>query len=320
METRQKYWEGMAAGSFLLVATGAMMLVTLAVLDLAGSEIVNQLNGWGSLVALVLAGIGGLLLMVEAGNKAKAYLIIAKLKSSMASKNAFMMTAFMGLDFIYTTFFFKFIPWYGWDYIRAVVAVLGIIAALLAIMVPAFELGEARGRGFWNTGALIPTFFITSAVTGLGTVLLVAALLGLAGDASIMAMNGALLGFIVLQLLTVWGYVKGMEHSGAEEARRAAHNVLCGEFKNSFWGGVIVIGTIVPLIMYWFGGSPAIIIIKAILLLIGGACFRNIFLQAAVRKSLPGEEHEWGSREETAKLAAELEKRWQEKAVILFNK
>jgi len=319
METRQKYWEGMAAGSFFLVATGAMMLVTLAVLDLAGAEIATQLNGWGSLVALVLAAIGGLLLMVEAGNKTKAYLIIAR-PSSMASKNAIMMTAFMGLDFIYATFFFDFIPWVGWDYLRAVVAVLGIIAALIAVMVPAFELGEARGRGFWNTGALIPTFLITSAVTGLGTVLLVAALLGFGGESGIITVDSVLLGFIVLQLLTVWGYVKGMEHSGAEEARRAAHNVLQGEFKNSFWGGVIIIGTIIPLIMYLFGGSPVIIIIKAILLLVGGACFRNVFLQAAVRKIIPGEEHVWGSREETAKLAAELEKRWQEKAVILFNK
>jgi protein NrfD len=238
----------------------------------------------------------------------------------MASKNAFMMTIFMGLNFIYATFFFKFIPWYGWDYIRAVVAILGIIAALIAIMVPAFELGEARGRGFWNTGALIPVFFITSAVTGLGTVLLVATFMGFAGDTSIITLDSILLGFIVLQLLTVWGYVKGMEHSGAEEARRAAHNVLQGEFKNSFWGGVIIIGTIIPLIMYLFGGSPVIIMIKAILLLVGGACFRNIFLQAAVRKIIPGEEHVWGSREETAKLAADLEKRWQEKAVILFNK
>ena len=78
METKQEYWEGLAAGSFFLVATAAMMLVTLAILDLSGSDIAAQLNGWAGLAAAVLGAIGGLLLMVEAGNKTKAYLIVAR--------------------------------------------------------------------------------------------------------------------------------------------------------------------------------------------------------------------------------------------------
>jgi formate-dependent nitrite reductase membrane component NrfD len=318
METKQEYWEGLAAGSFFLVATAAMMLVTLAVLDLAGSDIAVRLNGLASLVAVVFGAIGGLLLMVEAGNKAKAYLIIAN-PASMASKNAIMMTSVIGLAFIYATFFFDFIPWAGLIGLRTIVAVIGIIAALIAVMVPALELGEARGRAFWNSAALIPVFLITAAVTGMATVILAAAVMGLAGDASINVIDKVLLGFIVLQLLSVWGYVRGMEHSGAEEARRAAGNILHGDFKNCFWIGVIATGTVLPLALCLVNSVSLILIIKAILLLIGGACFRNIFLQAAVRKVVPGEEHEWYSREDIAELAAALEKRWQEKAEVVGN-
>jgi formate-dependent nitrite reductase membrane component NrfD len=295
-----------------------MMLVTLAVLDLAGSDIAVRLNGWASLAAVVFGAIGGLLLMVEAGNKAKAYLIIAN-PASMASKNAIMMTSVIGLAFIYATFFFDFIPWAGLIGLRTIVAVIGIIAALIAVMVPALELGEARGRAFWNSAALIPVFLITAAVTGMATVILVAAVTGLAGDAAINVIDKVLLGFIVLQLLSVWGYVRGMEHSGAEEARRAAGNILHGDFKNCFWGGVIIVGTILPLVLYLINSVWLILIIKAVLLLIGGACFRNVFLLAAVRKVVPGEENEWYSHEDIAELAAALEKRWQEKAEVVCN-
>ena len=316
METRQEYWEGLAAVSFFLVATGAMMFLVLAALDLLGAQAALDINGWGSLAALVMAAIGGLCLMVEAGNKAKAYLIVAN-PASMASRNAIMMTLFMGLAFVYATFFFAFIPWVGWNYVRALVAVVGIIAALLAVIVPALELGESRGRGFWNASGLIPVFIITSLASGTGAVLIVAAVMGFAQDPAIAILDRALFVFLILQLITVLGYVKGMKNSGAIEARTAARNILEGEFKTSFWGCVIVAGTIVPMVLF-FSSSPAVIIVKSVLVLVGGVCFRNIFLAAAIRKALPGEDNEWVSREEAAHLAISLEKRWQEKKEWLY--
>lgn len=317
METKQEYWEGLAAGSFFLVATGAMMFIVLAVLDLAGANVAAELNGWASLVALVFGAIGGLLLMVEAGNKAKAYLIIAN-PASMASKNAIMMTSFMGFAFVYATFFFGFIPWAGLIGLKTVVACVGILIALLAVIIPALELGESRGRAFWNASGLIPVFLITALVSGLAAVLLTATILGIIQNAAILIADKVLFALLILQLTTVLGYVKGMEHAGAAEARKAAKNILQGDFKGGFYGCVIVLGTILPMILLMFGAAPAIMIIKTVLILIGGFCFRNIFLLAAVRKALPGEENEWVSHEEAAHLAIQLEKRWQEKAVWLY--
>lgn len=316
METKQEYWESLAAVSFFLVATGAMMFLVLATLDLLGAKIAADINGWGSLAAVGLAAVGGLCLMVEAGNKAKAYLIVAN-PASMASRNAIMMTLLMGLAFVYATFFFGFIPWAGLITLRLLVAVVGIIAALLAVAVPALELGESRGRGFWNASGLIPAFLITSLASGTAAVLIVAAILGLAQNPVIANIDKVLFGCLVLQLVTVLGYVKGMQHSGASEARTAARNILEGEFKSSFWGCVILAGTIIPIALY-LSASPVLLIAKAVLILVGGVCFRNIFLAAAVRKALPGEENEWVSREEAAHFAAILEKRWQEKAEWLY--
>lgn len=316
METKQEYWESLAAISFFLVATGAMMLLLLATLDLLGVEVAADINGWGSLAALVSAAVGGLCLMVEAGNKAKAYLIVAN-PASMASRNAIMMTLTMGLAFVYATFFFDLIPWAGLVTLRLLVAVFGIIAALLAVIIPALELGEARSRGFWHASGLIPVFIITSLASGMAAVLIVAVILGWGQDPTIAIMDKVLFGLLILQLVTVLGYVKGMQHSGASEARLAATNILKGEFKTGFWGWVIGAGTVIPLALF-VSFSPMILLIKAALILAGGVSFRIIFLAAAVRKTLPGEENQWISREEAAHLAVRLEKRWQEKAEWLY--
>ncbi|HWP97891.1 MAG TPA: NrfD/PsrC family molybdoenzyme membrane anchor subunit [Syntrophomonadaceae bacterium] len=319
METKQEYWEGLAAGSFFLVATGAMMFIVLAVLDLIGTQISTQINGWASLVAVAGAAIGGLLLMIEAGNKAKAYLIVAN-PASMASKNAIMMTLFMGIAFVYATFFFDFIPWAGLEIIQNTVAVLGIITALIAVVIPALELGESRGRAFWDASALGPVFIITSAASGLAAVILTAVIMGYAENISILILDKVLLGFLVLQLISVVTYVFGKRHSGAYEARKAADNILNGQFKISFWGGIILAGTIVPILMLLLGSISFILIAKTVLVLIGGACFRNVFLQAAIRKPLPGEENEFLGHEEILWLAEKLEKRWQEKAAEIAGR
>lgn len=318
METKQEYWGGLAAGNFYLVATAAMMFVTLTVLDNFGAEIAAYLNGWASLLAVVMAACGGLMLMVEAGNKAKAYLIIAN-PSSFATKNAIIMTLFMGLVFIYASFFFDFIPWAGLAGLKTVIAILGIIVALMAVIIPAFELGEARARAFWNTSALVPVFLISSTVTGLATLIFIASVMGFAGNTAINIVDKVLFVFLILQLIIVGAYVLGMEHTGAEEARIAAKNILYGSFKGIFWGGVMIVGTIIPLLMFLFTGTPSILIVKALLILTGGFCFRKVFLEAAVRKSIPGEENEWVRRNEAAAMATQLEKRWQEKAESLYN-
>jgi protein NrfD len=317
MEKKQEYWEGLAAGYFFLSSMGAMMLITIAVMDLVGVDLALTVNGWASLAALVLVGIGGLMLMAEAGNIAKAYLIMSNFKS-MATLNAFMMTLLMIFAFIYATFFFDFIPWSGMIGLQKIFAVLGIITGLLLVSVHGLELGESRGRSFWNAGALVPVFIVSSAASGMAGVLLAGAVLGVIDNPAMQTINGVLAGILILQLIVIVSYIQGMKQTGAEEAKRAVENILHGDLQLGYWGGVIALGTILPLLMYALAATATIIAVKGILIIIGGICFRQVFLAAAVRRSLPGEDHEWSSVEESLQLAAKLEKRWQEKASWLY--
>lgn len=319
MENKQEYWGALAAGYFFLAALGAMMFIVAAVLDLAGTAVAELINGWVCLAAVVVAGIGAMLLTVELGNKMKFYLVMAK-PTSIMSFGAIIMSAFMAIAFVYATTFFDFIPWYPAYGLREVLVVLGIVAAVVLVSYPGLELGEARGRSFWNGSGLVPLFLVYGAASGIAGVLLISMILGQAQDPAILRLNGGVLfGFIAAQAVLLAGYLMGVSNTGAEEAKRAVAAILRGSLRTKFWWGVVAAGLAVPLIIYLCGNSPALTAVKAVLILVGCACFRCVFLQAAVRRSLPGEENEWMSVQEEAQLGLRLEQRWKEKEAWLYG-
>ncbi len=317
MEKQQEYWGSQPAWYFFLAAMGAMMFVIAAVADLLGNPIAGQINGWVSIVALAAAGIGALLLLEELTHKSKGHLVNARPFASVMSFGSLVQSLYMPLVFVYGTFFFDFIPWAGLGWLKMIVAVLAIIAALLYVTYPGVELGEARGRGFWNGGGLIGVFLINGAVTGAAALTLILCVLGYSESAYTITIKNIAAALLVAQLFAIPGYVLGMKLSPAEEARRGANKLWSGEFSSSFWAGTVIFGTLVPMIITLLFTSIYWLVIAAVLVLVGGVCFRIDFLRAAVRVTLPGEEKAEMSRKEIASLAAVLENRWQEKARVL---
>lgn len=320
MEKKQEYWETMPAWYFFLAATAAMMLVIAVASDLLEARTAGEINGWVSLISVVLAGAGSLLLLAELTHKSRGYLVNSRPFSSVMSFGSLVQSLFIGLAFIYGTFFFGFIPWRDIGWLKNIVAVLTIIVALLYVAYPGIELGEAKGRGFWNGGGLVGVFLVNGAVTGAAALLLILASTGYAGDFYATVIRILAVGCLIAQLLAIPGYVMGMKLSSAEEARRGAQLLWSGAFSRPFWGGVVVIGTLVPLLLCLLTSSGLGIVIAAVLALAGGIMFRLNFLRAAVRVTLPGEERPELNKKELARLASFLEARWQEKARWLSPK
>jgi formate-dependent nitrite reductase membrane component NrfD len=314
MEKQQEYWGSLPACYFFLAAMGAMMLIIAAVADLLGVQIAGQINGWVSILALVIAGAGSLLLLVELTHKSRGHLVNARPFASVMSFGSLVQSVYIALVLVYATFFFGFIPWAGIGLLKQIVAVLAIVTALLYVAYPGIELGEAKGRGFWNGGGLVAAFLINGAATGASLLLLVLAALGQADTAYAGVIRGLAAGVLALQLVMVPGYVLGMKYAAAAEARRGALLLWNGVFFQSFWAGVVLLGTVIPLMINLAFSSVYWQVIAAVLVLAGGIRFRIDFLRAAVRVILPGEERAEMSKKETAALAAMLEARWQEKA------
>ncbi|MBP2652756.1 MAG: nrfD [Firmicutes bacterium] len=316
MEQKQEYWGVLAIGYLFLAAMGAMMFSVAAVSDLMGTKIVSQVNGWVSLIAVVAAGIGSLFLMVELTKIFKAYLVYAR-PSSIMCMGSYLLSSFLALGFIYATFFFDFIPWADLSLLRKAVAGLGIIASLGLVAYPGLELAEARGRTFWSGGGLVGLFLISGAATGLAGVIIVLVLFGLGYNQYTATLSASLLVVLILQFVVLTGYIRGIWLTGAVEAKKSAANILYGNYRIVFWGGVIALGTVIPLVLVLLSREPLSEVLAAVLVLFGAFCFRSIFLQAAIRIALPGEEQEVVSDREVARLAVMLEKCWEKKAAWL---
>ncbi|MBP2638158.1 MAG: Polysulfide reductase, NrfD [Firmicutes bacterium] len=319
MEKQQEYWGSQPAWYFFLAAMGAMMFVIAAVADLTGNQIAGQTNGWVSIVSLAAAGVGALLLLEELTHKTKGHLVNARPFASVMSFGSLIQSLYMPLVFVYATFFFSFIPWAGIGWLKTIVAVLAIITALLYVTYPGIELGEAKGRSFWNGGGLVGVFLINGTATGASALVLILCILGYSESAYTIAVKDLTAAVLIAQLLAIPGYVLGMKLSSAEEARRGANKLWSGEFSKAFWVGIIIFGTLIPMLFNLLFTSVYWLVMAAVLTLVGGICFRIDFLRAAVRVTLPGEEKDEMSRKEIAKLASDLENRWQEKACWLHS-
>lgn len=317
MEKQQEYWGSLPAWYFFLAAMGAMMFVIAAVSELAGNQVAGQINGWVSLVAVGVAGLGALLLLAELTHKSRGHLVNARPFASVMSFGSIIQSVYIPLVFLYATFFFSFVPWAGLDWLKTMVAVVAIITALLYVTYPGIELGEAKGRAFWNGGGLIGVFLINGTATGAAALTLLLCILGYSENYYTLIVKQITAALLAVQLLAVPGYVLGMKVSSAEEARRGAKKLWSGEFSRAFWLGVVLVGTVVPMLLTLLFTSIYWLVMAAVMTLIGGICFRIDFLRAAVRISLPGEEKTEMSRQEVAKLAIALENRWQEKACWL---
>ncbi|MGI9952693.1 NrfD/PsrC family molybdoenzyme membrane anchor subunit [Moorellaceae bacterium AZ2] len=302
MQRRQNVWGSLAVGYFFLASVGAMCLVTGVLLGLWVMPEDVALPGWLGLCGLVLAGTGGLLLLAELGKKFRFPMVFLRPRSIMCL-GAWALGAFLFFSFCYTFFSLVF-P--GWGVLRTVAGVAGCAAALVLVVYPGLELGEARGRPFWQPAGLVPLWVISSTVGGLAVTGLVSAALGGAYAALLPGLKVCGLFFSLLQLIFAAGYVLGMLRSGTREAREAAEMVVRGSLKLWFWVGLVMLGHVVP----W-----ALLVTSAVnwawlLFLVGVLAVRHIVVAAGLPLVLPGNRHEYPEEEELASWAAKLEEAW----------
>lgn len=320
MEDKQAIWGGLAAGYFFCAAFGAMVFAVVAFLDSISLPLAGEVSGTGSFMGLIAAGLGGLLLLAELGNKQRFLLVFSRIQSIM-TKGALFLSGFIVLAAAYTSFWFDIFPWGGDTVGRRIIGVLGIVFAVSLVIYPGLELGEARGRSFWSGSALVPLWLAAALTSGLAGVILVAAVFGSAPVQSVVILDKILLALIFIQLILIAAYIQGMRRAAFEEARRSVAMLLAGSLKNIFWWGTVICGHFFPCLLY-FGGSSSgfLAIIKSFFILLGELCLRVAFLQAGVRASLPGEDNEWFQDGEIGVLAARLEQAWQERAAWINGK
>jgi formate-dependent nitrite reductase membrane component NrfD len=179
---------------------------------------------------------------------------------------------------------------------RGVLAAVGFGLSLGVGMYTGVLLGALPARPFWNTPMVAQLFLFSALSSGTAFVLLVAALGGKLIDPDALHSERHLLisldvSLIVLELFII---IPFFLHQALNtwSSSTSINLVTGGPFTTAFWGGVVLLGLLIPLAMEGYELFPLILkegaikfsrqlgMISAILVLVGSFMLRYVFVYA----------------------------------------
>jgi formate-dependent nitrite reductase membrane component NrfD len=285
-EERQKTWDWMVTASIFLEGVGGATFLISFILGILYDP--QPLARVGLFAGPVLCILGTLFLMAHLGVPTSFLRVFGNFATSWMSRGALIVTLTIIFGLIYAGLASS-----PWDETSAGVKAIGCIggaASLMLLLYAGFLFTRAKSIPLWNNPALIVTGLFGALLSGSGLLLIIQAAIiqSTSGSATdlvnalrILSVGGII--FIVVQLISLWGYMDVESSSTATSVRSA------NKFSKTplFILGVLVIGLIIPLILLIVGifmNDKATLAVMSevtgILLIIGGIALR----QAVVSK------------------------------------
>ena len=261
------------------VSAGALLVAALgAITGWAAAPGAAALAGvWAPAIALVfLAATTGLLVADLKRPERFLYLLLKPNLRSWLVWGGWILMAFGVVATIWLVS--------GWTGDGRALAWLAWPAAGLAVAAAgysAFLFGQAEGRDFWQSPAVLPHLVAAALVAGSAALLLVALPQSAAASAA-HALRWILLGSLAASGVLVLGELWGFHAS--QDAARAAHTLTRGGLVGPLWGGVIGLGTVAPLLLLATGWAAGWML-AALLALAGLWLWEELWVRAG--QSIP---------------------------------
>lgn len=157
--------------------------------------------------------------------------------------------------------------WSAQAWLGGVLAVLAVLAA----MYTGFLLAQARGRDYWQSPLLPVVMLVDALAAGLA----VLALTGTLPEAEAGGGSASLLAVVVS--LIVLTSVEFLTRHQTRNAERTARLILRGPYAGWFWGGVVAVGLLAPLVILLLSGPEAA---ACVLILAGIGAKNHVLVQA----------------------------------------
>ena len=232
-----------------------------------------------------LVAIGSLLLLLEVGQPFKFIFGFLHPGTSMISVGMWIMTSFMFFAFIHLlTVFFK-----GFSLSDRALRLVEAAGGILAICTAGYTgilLGVIKSIPFWNN-PMLPVLFMVSAIsTGIAAVILISFITAKKDE-----LMDAIHGLVKIDLWLITGellllfFLMFVMSKGNQTAVASVQFLLSGGYALVFWGGLILIGLLIPLLLEVFqqrDNMLKMVVIASVCLLIGGICLRYSILAAGM--------------------------------------
>ena len=166
---------------------------------------------------------------------------------------------------------------------KRLVGVVGSAFGFFLAAYPGVLLG-ATARPLWIEGhALGALFLAVGASTGAAAMALILALMGRRAADQVASVRLMTVVALVVQILAVIVFVASVQASGSVASTSALRLLTDGQFAILFWGGAIVVGSVLPLLLGLVGlrrRSLGLTALTSLLVLVGGFLVKYVIMAA----------------------------------------
>ena len=262
------------------ISAGAFLVLFLGFLLGKSDLISTETTWWGLGIALVFLAATGLLLIKDLDRPDRfLYVLLRPQWKSWLVKGGYSITIFGGLLTLWGASM-----WFGWDGLnKAILWGTAIFAAITAVYT-AFLFAQAKGRDFWQSPTLAIHMLVHSFMAGAAVFMIIGTFVESSGD-WMSLLSTILISGIIINLFTI--VIELITTHPTEEAKRTVDMIIKGRYKNTFWGGVIVFGNLIPIAILWFAGMNTMTLaITGLIVLIGIYFTEKIWVEAPQRIQL----------------------------------
>lgn len=269
--------------------------------------------GFAIFLGIVCLALGCLLLIFELGQP-KLFVRAFITKTAIIKWGAVLLTIAMIAALIWWVIFYWphewNLFWYEWTGIGVGAAAVAMVASMGLMVYTGVLLSSMKARPFWNTPAVPILFTVSALSTGCALLSLwlggsplefwmfapyregfeIVAVIGFSPMEYVYEMLHLIDTILVVAEIIILLLFVVMQYSSNElGAKKVAARWIKGETKVVFWGGMIVLGLLVPLGCYLAGGAVIAGIVAPVLALCGGLLLRFLFVYNNDRRGIPGE-------------------------------
>jgi Fe-S-cluster-containing dehydrogenase component/formate-dependent nitrite reductase membrane component NrfD len=260
---------------FKAIATGAMLVAAL-LWGLGYRDAVTTMAA--PVLSLVFVTLTAVVLIIDLERPERFYYILTRSNwRSWMVWGAYFLTAHGALSLAWLA-----AAWFGMDW--AIGWLLGpvVVVAILATSYTGFLFAQGLGRDLWQGPSAAIDLIAQSAAAGSASLLIASLLIG-GGAPGADAFLGLTLAVSVLAHLVMLVFEHVFSPSPTRHHELATQTILNGVYSRLFWGGAIIGGGVLPVVLLLMFGttlSPLIGITAALLALAGGAAWEYIWVEA----------------------------------------
>jgi Fe-S-cluster-containing dehydrogenase component/formate-dependent nitrite reductase membrane component NrfD len=241
------------------------------------ADVTADVTWWGLGMALVFLGATGLLLVKDLDRPDRFLNVLLRPQwGSWLVKGGYSITAYGGLLVLW-----GLASWFELSGLRLALLWLTAISAFTTAIYTAFLFAQAKGRDFWQSPTLVLHMLVHSFMAGAAAFAILSTFTE-SGAGWQSLLTTVLAAGIGINLFTMLAELT-MTHP-TEEAKMTVKMITKGRYRNMFWGGAVVLGNLLPLVLLAAGSS--MLPVAGALVLLGIYFTEHVWVEAPQRIQL----------------------------------